>query len=138
LILGLVGVWQHLGAAESPKRTDVDLVLEADKVTYTQGEPVTLTLRVVNRGLEPVSLQFRDAQRYDLVVQDPQGHEVWRWAAGRVFAQILGEETLPPAGGELTYRITVRERFPPGHYRAIGLIPTEEELLSASIRISIE
>lgn len=46
--------------------------------------------------------------------------------------------SLARTGGELTYRITVRERFPPGHYKAIDLIPTEEELLSASIRISIE
>lgn len=138
MILGLLEVWQPREAAEGPERTGVGLVLEADKGTYTQGDPMTLTLRVVNRSPQPVSLQFRDAQRYDLVVQEPEGHEVWRWAAGRVFAQVVGEETLQPAGGELTYRITVSERFPPGGYTVIGIIPAEDGPLSASIRISIE
>jgi len=116
----------------------VDIFLEADKATYTQGEPVTLTLRVVNRSPQLVSLHFCDAQRCDFIVQDPQGQQVWRWAAGRVFAQVLGEDTLQPAVGELTYRTTVREHFPPGRYTVIGIIPAEEGRMSANISISIE
>lgn len=138
LVLGLLGVWQQSGEAESPGRTGVDIFLEADKGTYTQGEPITLTLRVVNRSPQPVSLHFRDTQRYDFTMKDPQGHQVWRWSADRVFAQVLGEETLRPAVGELTYRITVSERFLPGRYTVIGIIPAEEGLMSANISIRIE
>lgn len=138
LILGLLGISQQGGEAEVSERAGVGVFLEADKGTYIPGEPITLTLRVVNHSPQPVSLYFRDAQRHDFIVQDPHGHEVWRWAAGRVFAQALGEETLPPAGGELTYRITVRERLSPGRYAVIGTIPAQEELLSESITISID
>jgi hypothetical protein len=112
--------------------------VKADREAYPAGEPLVLTLQVVNRSPQPVHLTFRTTQRYDLLVQDPRGRQVWRWGTGRAFAQVLGEETLAPAGGRLTYRITVRERFPPGRYTLIGIIPADEGPITASTDIRVE
>lgn len=123
--------------ATSARGPGVGLILKADKGTYAEGEPIALTLQVANQSPQPVTLQFRTAQRYDFVVQEPQGREVWRWPAGRMFAQVLGEETLPSGRDQLTYRITVRERFPSGHYTVVGIIATEQGPISARTTIRI-
>ena len=55
-----------------------------------------------------------------------------------MFAQMLGQETLPPNGGKLTYRVVVREAFPPGSYTVIGVVPAVDARLSTHLRISIQ
>jgi hypothetical protein len=133
-----LGAWQRPAVGESPEGVGVSLVLKANKATYTKGEPLALTLQVVNRSPLAVRLRFRDAQRYDVVLQDAQGTTMWRWSASQMFAQLRGEESLQPAGGQLTYRITIRNRFPPGPYIVVGTIPAEEGSFSASINIRIQ
>jgi hypothetical protein len=59
---------------------------------------------VVNHGPRPVTLQFRDSQRYDFLIWNVQGQEVWRCSADQLFTPMLGQEILPPDGGKLTYR----------------------------------
>lgn len=111
--------------------------LAADKPAYAPGESITFTLRVVNGTPRPVRLSFRTAQRFDLVMEDGRGHEVWRWSAGRLFAQVLGQETLSPSGGEFVAQATAEGRFPPGSYTAKGTIPAMEGALSASTTVTI-
>jgi len=137
LLLGL-GAWQRPAVGGSPEGVSVSLVLKANKATYTKGQALALTLRVVNESPRTVRLRFRDAQRYDVVLQDAQGATMWRWSTDRMFAQVRGEESLQPAGGQLTYRITVRQRFPPGRYTVVGIIPAEDGPFSASTNIRIE
>jgi intracellular proteinase inhibitor BsuPI len=132
LLLGLLGL-----AAEGLGEAALDLLLKADKSTYALGEPIALTLKVANRGPRPVTLQFPTAQRYDIVVHDSQGREVWRWSAGQMFAQVLGEEILQPGSVALTYGVTLRERFAAGRYTAVGIIPAEGAPISASLDLTI-
>ena len=125
-------------AATGSRGVPVDLVLKADKDRYRPGEPIAVTLQLVNRSPERVTLQFRTAQRYDVRVQDAQGREVWRWSADQMVAQVLGEETLLRGRPPLTYRVTVREYLPAGRYAIIGVIPAEPGPISASIDIHIQ
>jgi hypothetical protein len=55
-----------------------------------------ITLRVQKTG--PVELRFPTAQRFDLVLRDPQWRALYQWSDGRVFAQVLGAERVGPAG----------------------------------------
>jgi hypothetical protein len=157
---GLKGTWAWLGSAlvimgiilgcQSPPggqdaavearagTADVSLLLRASQAVYAQGEPLPLTLEVVNQSARPVTLKFRTAQRYDLLIQNAQGQEVWRWSAEQMFAQVLGEETLPPNGGKLTYRVVTRESLPPGSYTVIGVVPAVDARLSARLQITIQ
>jgi hypothetical protein len=72
-------------------------LLELDKVSYEQGEPIEMTLRLVNCASGPITRIFPDAQRYDFAAKTEDGDEVWRWSRGMIFAQVQGEETYQPA-----------------------------------------
>jgi len=86
-----------------------------------------MTLTLLNRGSQPVRLLFATSQRYDFVVKDDAGNEVWRWSADQLFAQVLAEETLAP-GGTLTFGETWDQRdnsgaqVAPGPYVIEGVI----------------
>ena len=115
----------------------VKLVLTADKVGYARLEPITFTLRVVNGTPSPVRLSFQTGQRFDLVMRDAKDQEIWRWSAGRLFTQMLGEETIPPSGGELRFEATARGDFNSGVYTVTGLIQSLEGTLSARTAITV-
>jgi hypothetical protein len=144
LAVGLVAGCQPLpggqdAAVEARAGTsEVSLLLRADKEVYAQGEPLELTLEVMNHSARPVTLKFRTAQRYDLLIHNAQGQEVWRWSAERMFAQMLGQETLAPAGGKLTYHVVQGETLPRGSYTVIGVVPAVDARLSARLQIMIQ
>jgi hypothetical protein len=72
-------------------------ILELDKSNYEQGEPIEITLRLVNCASRPITRTFADAQRYDFSANIQDGDEVWRWSGGMSFAEVEGEETYQPA-----------------------------------------
>jgi hypothetical protein len=59
---------------------------------FGEGKPVQLTITVA--ASESVTLYYRTAQRYDILVTDQEGQEVWRWSKDKAFGEVLGEETL--------------------------------------------
>jgi len=120
-----------------PELAALKVTLAADKPAYAPGEPITFTLRIVNATAKPIRLTFRTAQRFDLSMEASQGREVWRWSAGRLFAQVLGQETLGTSGGEFVARETVGGTFPPGTYTATGIIPAQEGALSARTTVTV-
>lgn len=115
----------------------LDLLVATDKSAYARGEPILVTLQVVNRGSGPVELRFLTAQRYDVLIRDAQGRQVWRWSDGQMFAQVLGQESIEP-GRKIAYRVTVRERLAPGSYTVTGVIPAEQGALSSAANIRID
>jgi hypothetical protein len=124
-------------AAGSAGLADVDVLVRTDKPTYSSGEPIVINLQVVNRGREAVDLGFRNAQRYDLLIKDRQGRDVWRWSQGQMFAQVLGTETLEPSR-RLRYRVSVRERLSPGAYTIVAVVPAMEGRLSSETGIKVQ
>ncbi|HSF06317.1 MAG TPA: BsuPI-related putative proteinase inhibitor [Methylomirabilota bacterium] len=137
--LGSVGVLvlalAVLGAGNA-EETGVDLVLTADKATYARSEPIVLTIAVVNRGPDPVTLQFLTAQRYDVVIRTADQVDVWRWSDGQMFAQVLGSQTVR-GRGVLRYRVTVRHRLPAGRHTVVASVPAEGAALEASLPITV-
>jgi hypothetical protein len=126
------------GVEMHSERSDLILLLTANKAVYAEVEPVELTLQVVNRGPRLVTLQFRDSQRYDFLIQNAQGQEVWRWSADQMFAQILGHETLSSDGGKLTYRIVARATLRRGSYTITGVVPAMDAQMSARLEVTIQ
>jgi hypothetical protein len=126
------------GVEMRSERSDLILLLTASKAVYAEGEPVELTLQVVNRGPRPVTLQFRDSQRYDFLIRNAQGQEVWRWSANQMFAQMLGQETLSPDGGNLTYRVVARATLRRGSYTVMGVVPVIDAQMSALLEVTIQ
>lgn len=80
-------------------------LLELDKLSYEQGEPIEMTLRLVNCASRPITRTFPDAQRYDFSAKVQDGDELWRWSDGMAFAEVQGEETFESAE-QLTFAET--------------------------------
>ncbi len=112
--------------------------LTTDKAIYAAGESIVMELIVFNRAAESLTFDFRDAQHYDFIIEDAEGNSVWRWAEGRMFAQVLGEETLGPGREEVVYTETYAGPLQPGGYKVIGALISANRPLSASLTITIE
>jgi hypothetical protein len=69
---------------------------------------IIMALQVFNYSQIPVTFNFRTSQRYDFIIYNSKGAEVWRWSADKMFLQVLGELTLNP-GETVTY--TARMKF---------------------------
>lgn len=101
----------------------MDLTVSTDRPAYQPGEAITLTLQVRNPGRRPVTLQFANAQRYDFVIETLGGDEVWRWGADQMFAQVIGEQVVPPSWAA-DYSDRYTGSLARGTYRARGILTT--------------
>ena len=111
---------------------------------FSSGEPVHLRLALTNRGDAAVSLPFSSTKTHDAIVRRADGSEVWRWSAGRMFAQVISELALPPGGSEAFEASCDPRRqgqpvLPPGSYEVVGVIPAMgSELRSAPVSFEVE
>jgi hypothetical protein len=112
------------------------LCLTTDRAVYSPGDAVEMTLTVSNRAKRAVTFRFRDARRFDFIIET-KGKSLWRWSDGRMFAQVLGEERLPP-GDSLTYRAKFKGVLKPGIYMVRGMVLHEEMYLQASTVIFVK
>ncbi len=109
-----------------------------DQAIYAVGENIVMELTVFNRTAQSLTFDFRNAQHYDFIIKDAEGTSVWQWAEGRMFAQVLGEETLGPGREEVAYTETHAGPLQPGAYEVIGAFVSTNRPLSASVTITIE
>lgn len=93
------------------------------------------TYEVTNAGDDPIDLQFSDGQEADLAVEDPDGNEVWRWSAGRMFAQMLQQKELGP-GETATYEFEW-ENAAPGEYEATATLEATNADCDASAAFEV-
>lgn len=127
-----------LSAADARQQEGLSATLTTDRSAYETGAPITMTIRVANESMEPVSFEFTSGQRYDFSVYDAEGNELWRWSAGRMFTAALGTETLQP-GEALLYSATYEEGpSEPGLYRVEGVLTARDRRASASLVVRIE
>ncbi len=112
--------------------------LTTDKSSYAVGERIVIELIVFNRTAEDLIFDFRNAQKFDFIIEDAAGTRVWRWSDGRMFTQALGEEILGPGREEVVYTETYTEPLQRGGYKVIGALVSTNRPLSASLAIPIE
>lgn len=136
----MAGLW-GTGFADSSSKVEMRglrLCFESDKTVYMSGEPVKLRLQVTNEAREEIRLQFKESQRFDFILGDSEGKEVWRWSEGQMFAQVLGEEILGPRRKSLIYTAEFRGKLQPGTYKVSGVIVSRGLSLSSSMVISVK
>ncbi|NHN47336.1 hypothetical protein G9464_06965 [Halostella sp. JP-L12] len=100
----------------------------------TVDDGVQFTFTVANDGDEPVDLSFSDTLEADFAVRD-DGGEVWRFSEGRMFAQMLGSETIDP-GGTATYEATWEDPAP-GEYAVVATLEAREKDCEAETAFSV-
>ena len=59
---------------------------------YAKGKPVPLTITIA--ASEPITLYYRTTQRYEIVISDAEGKEVWRWSKDKAFGEVLEQVSL--------------------------------------------
>lgn len=102
----------------------------------TQPAGVAFELTVSNDGDDAASLEFRSGQRTRFTVRPADGGDpVWVSDAGRMFMQMLGQESVP-AGDSVSFG-EVWESPPGGEYRVQGEVTCEDEQLTAEAEFSV-
>ncbi len=116
---------------QSPSVGSLVVTLSVDKSTCRPGETIQATLQVANPTAQAVTLSFSSSQRFDLVIEDEGGGELWRWSQGRFFLQVLGQVTLTPGGPPLIFHAEAPAPAEPGSYRLLGGLANEGRVFSA-------
>lgn len=98
------------------------------------GHDVRLAFTVHNTGSETTDLRFSDACKADFAVREG-GREVWRFTDGRAFAQLIGEESIPP-GESVTYDGTWEDPQD-GEFTAVAELCAQNEQCEARTEFSI-
>jgi hypothetical protein len=102
------------------------------------GEPIIITLKIFNYTEEDIAFHFNTSQRYDFIIEDEEGNEIWRWSEGRMFAQMLGEEILRPSNPEVIYTAEYKDRLSLGYYKVTGVFVAQDKPMSGSIIIEVK
>lgn len=135
LVLWLPG---HENLTLGERKMNYGISIMTEKLGYAPGEPVTMMLKVFNRTGEEVTFHFNTAQRYDFVIKDEEENEVWRWSKDRMFATVLGEETLGPDNPEAIYTAQYKGKLSPGSYKITGILVAVNRPMAGSITITVK
>ncbi|MCP5113852.1 MAG: hypothetical protein GY953_23720 [bacterium] len=136
-------VYARLGGVTFVTEPSFSVGLSVNQVRFASGdEPGLLRARfnLRNVRLDPVTLTFPSSQRFDFIIRDSDGVEVYRWSDGRAFPQVITTETFameknyaietPLASGEIP--------FPPGTYTIEAqLTPLGPSTFSATAQFTI-
>jgi hypothetical protein len=128
LVIGLLvpGCSSPRPAAETPPSAAVEgaQTLATSLEVQVRSGVVRFILHVTNPTQNAVVLDFGSGQRYDFIVREGGGADVWRWSSDRVFTQAIGTETLAP-GGTLSYEAEWRPGNRSGSFTAIGRVTAQ-------------
>jgi hypothetical protein len=120
--------------AAAPGGVTTVLTLATDRVG--PGDSIPLALHVVNGTPDPLVLEFTSTQRYNLWIAPSTGDPIWTWAADKLFAQMMGQETIAP-GDTIEFRDTIPAPAEPGEYRVIGSIATTSRDLGDTVAVTV-
>ena len=140
VVLLSFGLWLGVNgnSALGERNMNYGISMTTDKIRYSVGEPIIMTLKIFNYTEEDIVFQFNSAQRYDFIIEDEEGNEVWRWSKDRMFAMMLGEEILGPRNPEVIYTAEYKDRLNPGCYKVTGIFVAQEKPMSGSIIIEVK
>lgn len=87
-------VYARVGGVTVLSAPEVALTVGIDKSTYSAGEALELRLTLRNSSPAPLVLDFTSSQRYDIVIRDAAGKDVYQWSAARSFLAVIGREEI--------------------------------------------
>ncbi len=110
--------------------------VRVEPARLSPGQQARAILSVTNTGAQVAQLVFPTAQRYDFVLLDLRGNQLWRWSAGRVFAQVITTDSLA-AGGSVAYEESLTIPGAAGQYRLVGSLLLMEGVLSDTVALNV-
>ncbi|WP_101843459.1 BsuPI-related putative proteinase inhibitor [Halobacillus sp. Marseille-P3879] len=91
--------------------------LSFDAEVDSTDEGVNFNFFISNEAEEPIILGFNSSQKYEIVLENEEGEEVYKYSNEQAFSQQLTTEELEP-GDQLEANETLEEDLPPGEYDA--------------------
>jgi len=140
VVFSSLGFWLIASGNTSSEETNMKygISIMTDKMNYSVGESIKMTLKVFNYTEEDIIFHFNTSQRYDFIIEDVEGNEIWRWSKDRMFAMMLGEEILGPTNTEITYTAEYRNKLNPGYYKITGIFVAQNRSMSGYIIIIVK
>jgi hypothetical protein len=88
--------------------------------SYSIGEDLILELSLQNTQTTPITIAFPSSQRFDFVVLNHEGNEVYRWSRDKAFLTVISKVMLSPSESideQLSWRV---QGVSPGEYTVTG------------------
>ena len=140
VVFSALGLWLvAAGNTTSEERNmNYGISITTGKISYNVGDPIIMTLKVFNYTEEEITFHFNTGQRYDFIIEDEEGNEIWRWSKDMMVTMVLGEETLGPTNTEVIYTAKYREKLSPGYYKITGIFVVQDRPMSGNIIIMVK
>jgi hypothetical protein len=94
-------IYARVGGVTVLSAPEVSFTVALNQPAYKVSESAIARLTLRNASATPLELTFPSSQRFDILIRNEAGAEVYRWSATRSFATVLGREEI--AGGEINY-----------------------------------
>jgi len=140
VVFSSLGLWLIASGNTTSEERNMNygISMSTDKMSYSVGEPVIMTLKIFNYTEEEITFPFNTGQRYDSIIEDEEGNEIWRWSKDKMFAMVLGEETLGPDNTKVIYTAEYKDKLSPGYYKIIGFFVAQDRPMSGNIIIIVK
>ncbi|MCJ7789364.1 MAG: BsuPI-related putative proteinase inhibitor [Candidatus Atribacteria bacterium] len=139
LVFSSIGLWLGFhGDSKAGANMNYGISMTIDKISYSVREPIMMTLKIFNYTEEDVVFHFNTSQRYDFIIENEEGNEIWRWSQDMMFAMVLGEETLGPTNPEIIYTVEYKGKLIPGYYKITGIFIAQDRPMSGNIIIMVK
>ena len=140
VIFSALGLWLIAFGNTTSEEINMNygISIMTDKMSYTIDEPIVMTLKIFNYTEEDTVFHFNTSQRYDFIIEDEEGNEIWRWSQDRMFAMVLGEEILGPTNTEITYTAEYKDKLSPGYYKITGIFVAQDRPMSGNVVIIVK
>ena len=136
--LGLwLGVYGNTALGENNSMS-YGISMSTDKMSYSVGEPIVMTLKIFNYTKEDIVFHFNTSQRYDFIIEEEEGNEIWRWSQDMMFAMALGEEILGLNNPIIIYATEYKGKLSPGYYKITGIFVAQDRPMSGSVIIEVK
>jgi hypothetical protein len=127
-------VYARVGGVTVLSEPEVAFSLSLDKSVYGHPSEVpVLEARIAFRSThpEPVEFNFPGMFRFELVIRNERGDEVYRWSDGRPNTLHIAVEKFGPGERNFPVRVELQDKegraFPPGAYTAEAWLMTLEQ-----------
>lgn len=139
--LGVSCVPEPKPPAGTPIATEVGRgirhILFTDKRIYNRGESIKITLVKTNITDDEINLRYRTSQIVEITAANAAGVVVWRYSAGRSFAQFTRLITLFP-GGTQVIEESWNQLDNSGRQVPSGIYTITETNLATNVSLSVQ
>ncbi|GGF15625.1 hypothetical protein GCM10010954_12850 [Halobacillus andaensis] len=107
-------------SSEEPEPENIVSLIEQltfDSNVESTEEGLDFNFHITNEADEPIILGFNSSQKYEIVLENADGEEVYKYSNEQAFSQQLTTEELDP-GDKLEANETLEEELPAGEYDA--------------------